>query len=49
MPDNDWETVVLCPSKMVATGMKLRTIDGSGKRKMIDGVALVCNPLVPSN
>lgn len=49
VPDADWEKVVSCPSKMVATGMKLRTIDGSGKRKMINGVALVCNPLVPSN
>jgi hypothetical protein len=48
-PDNDWEQVVSCPAKMVATGMKLRTIDGSGKRKMIDGVALVCDTLVPPN
>lgn len=48
-PDNDWEKIVSCPPKMVATGMKLRTIDGSGKRKMIDGVSLVCDTLVPPN
>jgi hypothetical protein len=33
---------------MLATGMALRTIDGSGDRKMIDGVALVCDTLVPA-
>lgn len=48
-PDNDWEKVVSCPPRMVATGMKLRTIDGSGKRTMIDGVALECDTLVPPN
>jgi hypothetical protein len=49
-PDNDWEKVVSCPSsRMVATGMKLRTINGSGNRKMIAGVALVCDTLVTSN
>lgn len=46
-PDSDWEEVRSCPAKMVATGMKLRTIDGSGNRKMINGVALVCDTLVP--
>lgn len=47
-PDEDWEREVSCPARMVATGMKLRTIDGSGDRKMIDGVALVCDTLVPA-
>lgn len=47
-PDEDWEKEVSCPARMVATGMKLRTIDGSGDRKMIDGVALVCDTLVPA-
>jgi hypothetical protein len=47
-PDEDWEREVSCPAGMVATGMKLRTIDGSGDRKMIDGVALVCDTLVPA-
>jgi hypothetical protein len=47
-PNEDWEKEVSCPAKMVATGMKLRTIDGSGDRKMIDGVALVCDTLVPA-
>ena len=45
-PDGDWENVVSCQDGMVATGMKLRSINGSGKRKMIDGVALVCDTLV---
>lgn len=45
-PDSDWEDVVSCQDGMVATGMKLRSIIGSGKRKMIDGVALVCDTLV---
>jgi hypothetical protein len=47
-PDEDWEKEASCPAKMVATGMKLRTIDSSGDRKMIDGVALVCDTLVPA-
>ena len=47
-PDEDWEREVSCPAGMVATGMKLRTIDGSGNRKMIDGIALVCDTLVPA-
>lgn len=46
-PDSDWEKVVSCPPRTVATGMKLRTIDGSGDRKMINGVALVCDTLIP--
>ena len=45
-PDDDWEKIVSCQEGMVATGMKLRTINGSGKRKMIDGVALVCDTLI---
>jgi hypothetical protein len=46
-PNDDWEKIVSCPAKMIATGMKLRTISGSGDRKMINGVALVCDTLVP--
>ncbi|MDF0672740.1 MAG: alpha/beta hydrolase-fold protein [Nitrospira sp.] len=46
-PDNDWEKIASCPPKMVATGMRLRTIDGSGNRTMIDGVALECDTLLP--
>jgi hypothetical protein len=33
---------------MLAIGMTLRTMDGSGDRKMIDGIALVCDTLVPA-
>ena len=47
-PDEDWEKEISCPAGMLATGMTLRTIDGSGDRKMIDGVALVCDTLVPA-
>jgi hypothetical protein len=45
IPDNTWEKVVSCPDKMVATGMKLRTINGDGDRLGIDGIALECHTL----
>jgi hypothetical protein len=48
-PDEDWEKVVSCPNRMVATGMKLHTRDGSGRREMVDGVQLQCDMLVSGN
>jgi hypothetical protein len=47
-PDEDWEKELSCPAGMLANGMAFRTIGGSGDRKMIDGVALVCDTLVPA-
>ena len=47
-PDDDWEKLVSCREGMVATGVKLRTVAGSGKRRMIQGVALTCDTLVPA-
>ena len=48
-PDSDWEEAVYCPtSRHVATGMKLNTREGGGKRRMITGIALVCHTLVDS-
>lgn len=44
-PDGDWEKQVDCPDGKVATGIKLSTRKGGGKREMIDGVALECTSL----
>ncbi len=48
MPDDDWEKVVSCREGMVATGLKLRTVAGGGGRRMVQGVALTCDTLVPA-
>ena len=45
-PDSDWEKTVNCPSGKVATGMKLNTREGGGKRRMFNGIALVCHDFV---
>lgn len=45
-PDNDWETTVYCPSRQVATGMKLNTREGGGNRRMFNGIALVCTTML---
>lgn len=42
-PDDSWAKVVSCGPRTVATGVKLRTIAGGGKRKMANGLALVCS------
>lgn len=41
-PDSDWSAVVSCGPRTVATGVKLRSIAGSGDRKMASGLALTC-------
>jgi hypothetical protein len=44
-PDSDWERIVRCPSGHVATGMRLNTREGSGGRRMYNGISLVCHEL----
>ena len=41
-PDNDWEKVVQCPPRTVATGFRLSTRNSGGERVLIDGLALEC-------
>jgi len=44
-PDSDWEATVSCDPNEVATGLKFGMTDGSGDRKMFEGIALECRAL----
>mgnify|MGYP001815048398 CR=1 FL=1 len=45
-PDNDWEKIIDCPPRTVATGVRISTRGSGGNRIMIDGLALECTQVM---